>query len=359
MSADKNKQIVQQAKSILEAQGYKVKTGHLYELFSQLAGEKSWNVASSKQTNFERVLTFFKEMVPKAPEVNHKLTLKDLEKLVKSGQLKDEFFLGQMAATGEVLAKNFFVEPNALFTGSMGSGKTVALTLSISTWMLTNGNNTQLFIVDLLKGASDYQHLFNLKQVHKGIDTKEKLVNLIDMLYEEALARKDELNKVKAENVKDYEQKTGKKLPRCVVVIEEFHALPSDTLNFEAEYKTPGSPANKLHQLFRIGRSYGIWFLVASQKATKTDIPATLIANMVSKLAFRISKAESMYLLGTPEAGNLTAQERGMAITDWGKVMFSYWSPEELKPLLDQYVQSQEIEGLVITTALIEIKLKN
>lgn len=358
MSTDKNKQIVEQAKDILEKQGYKVKTGHLYELFSKLAGESSWNVASAKQTNFEKVLTFFKEVLPTAKPSNSKLTIKDLEKIVKEGLLKDKFLMGQMSDTGELFSKDFLKEPNALFAGSMGSGKTVALMMTISTWMMANSDNTQLFIVDMLKGANDYQNLFGFKQVHPVVGSREKLLNLIDMLYDEAMARRDELNSVQAESIQDYESKTGKKLSRCVVVFEEFHAIPYGELDFHNQYKIQGTPANKLHVLYRIGRSYGIWFLMATQKATKSDIPPELIANAVTKLAFRMSKAESAYLIGSTKAGELTALERGVAESDWGKIAFSYWSPEELKVLLLKYVNDTEVEGLVITTALINEKLK-
>lgn len=51
-----NKEIVNKSQSILKELGYEVKTGHLYELFSQLQGYKSWNVASAKDTDFSNLL---------------------------------------------------------------------------------------------------------------------------------------------------------------------------------------------------------------------------------------------------------------------------------------------------------------
>lgn len=47
-----NKVIVEKAQNILEEYGYKVKTGHLYELFSKLSNEKSYNVAKAKNVSF-------------------------------------------------------------------------------------------------------------------------------------------------------------------------------------------------------------------------------------------------------------------------------------------------------------------
>lgn len=357
MSSDKNKNIIEQAKTILEKQGYKVKTGHLYELFSKLVGESSWNVAKAKNSNFEKVLNFFKEEIPPAPNNNSKLNIKDLEKLIQEGLLKDKFLMGQINESGQLLVKDFFTEPNALFAGSMGSGKTIALMTMISTWLMGNSENSQLFIVDTLKGAMDYKNLFQFKQVHQ-IDTQDKINHLIDLLYDEAMARKEELTSVQAANIKDYELKKGKTISRCLVVFEEFHSIPYGSLDFDNQYKVQGSSANKLHTLFRIGRSLGIWFLMATQKATASDIPPSLIANAVNKMVFRISKAESSYLLGNIKAGELTASDRGVAESDWGKIVFSYFSPEDLNKLLLKYVKNLEVEGLVITSEKISKKLK-
>lgn len=54
---DFNKEIVKKSQEILEGMGYTVKTGHLYELFSQLAGFKSWNVAKVKGAKFIKLIT--------------------------------------------------------------------------------------------------------------------------------------------------------------------------------------------------------------------------------------------------------------------------------------------------------------
>jgi hypothetical protein len=51
-----NKSIAAQSKTILDKFGYEVKLSHLYEMFSQLAGEKDWNTAKAKNTQFENLL---------------------------------------------------------------------------------------------------------------------------------------------------------------------------------------------------------------------------------------------------------------------------------------------------------------
>jgi hypothetical protein len=55
MSVVKNKEIVSSAKRILAELGHEIPTGHLYEFFSKLSGEKSWNNANAKKLSFADV----------------------------------------------------------------------------------------------------------------------------------------------------------------------------------------------------------------------------------------------------------------------------------------------------------------
>lgn len=52
MSIDSNKPIVKKSKEILKELGYEVKTSHIYDLLSRLAGETNWHVASAKNVSF-------------------------------------------------------------------------------------------------------------------------------------------------------------------------------------------------------------------------------------------------------------------------------------------------------------------
>lgn len=52
MVTEKNKKLIKKTQAVLKKHGYDVKTGHLYELFSELAGFKSYNVANAKNADF-------------------------------------------------------------------------------------------------------------------------------------------------------------------------------------------------------------------------------------------------------------------------------------------------------------------
>jgi hypothetical protein len=79
-----NKQIVQKSKDILKKLGHDVSNGHLYELFSQLSGFKSWNVAKEKEASFENVIAS-KENLETKNDGDCSHILDKLEKLADVG----------------------------------------------------------------------------------------------------------------------------------------------------------------------------------------------------------------------------------------------------------------------------------
>lgn len=51
-----NKELVQKTKEFLSQKNINIKTSDIYELYSYLSNEKSWNIASSKKINFNEKL---------------------------------------------------------------------------------------------------------------------------------------------------------------------------------------------------------------------------------------------------------------------------------------------------------------
>lgn len=52
MSNENNVQFVQKTKELLKEMGFEIKTTQLYEMYSKLIGEKNWNIAKTKKSNF-------------------------------------------------------------------------------------------------------------------------------------------------------------------------------------------------------------------------------------------------------------------------------------------------------------------
>ena len=274
---------------------------------------------------------------------------------LNNNKFRNRFNLGVCELEGGTwLSKDFTKEPNALFVGAMGSGKSVAARFTLLTWMLANSDQTLLFIIDTVKGAQDYKMFFGLDQVYEIIGSPEGVHRVIDLVYDEAMARKELFNEIGANGITAYEAKTGKSMARCILLMEEFHALPFAVMNFDKDHKHEGTTANKYHTLMRIGRSVGIWFLACSQKSTSSDVPKEVVPNFTQKQIFKVSKGESNYVLGHDGPANLRSDQQGRCYTDFGEVQFPYIDDNMAEKLLDKYVKPLNADCARLTPSMIE-----
>lgn len=281
-----------------------------------------------------------------------------------SGKYRDRFIFGisenQLTPLMVDQQKSAYTI-NALYVGSMGSGKSKAAVFSLITWFAANSDQTLLFIVDPLKGANDYNSLLDsdskgkklYKQIYPILSSEQGIIRLVDLLYDEAMTRREKFNEVQAESFLDYEKKTGKKIARIITLMEEFHAIPYAIMNFYPDFKTDLTTANKFHTLMRIGRSYGINFIACTQKSTKSDIPPEMTPNFVNKNVFRVSRGEAAYLLGDNKAAEITPQQQGRCITEYGPAQFPLFTPETEKRILKKYGKPLSAECFYLTHDII------
>lgn len=285
---------------------------------------------------------------------------------MESGMFRDVFNLGVNDRNGgEWLLKDFSKEPNALYVGAMGSGKSVSASFTTSVWFAANSDQTIMFIIDPMKGANDYIALFpdhpnqKYSQIYPiisdgGIDPAEGIRRVIDLIHSEAMARMELFNKHKATSIRDYESKTGNKMARIVVLFEEFHSIPYAIMEFDKDYKTKNTIANKFHVLMRIGRTMGCWFIAASQKSTKSDIPSEIVPNFTQKQIFKVSQGEANYVLGDSRPSQLNSSQKGRCYTDFGAVQFPYVTVDDQKKLIDKYYRPLEAECAYMTPELVK-----
>jgi hypothetical protein len=267
------------------------------------------------------------------------------------GIFRDKMCLGICEANGgSYLLKDFTIEPNALFVGSMGSGKSVAANFSITTWMCANSDQTILFLVDAVKGANDYKALFEYPEhVYQILNSEQKILRVIDLIYDEAMARKEKFTQYKAESITAYEKITKTKVAKIILMMEEFHSIPYTIMNFDRDFKTAQTTANKFHTLMRIGRAYGIWVMAASQKSTKSDIPSEIVPNFTQKQIFRVSRAEAAYILGDTKAADIRTTQKGRCQTEYGSVQFPFMPVDTQVKLLKKYVKKMDAECVYLT----------
>jgi hypothetical protein len=253
---------------------------------------------------------------------------------------------------------DFTQSPNGLFVGNMGTGKSVGCHFTLLTWLLQNSDHTIVFVMDVIKGAQEYKELFSLEQVYEVLNSPEGIKKTIDLIFEESERRQLLFNELGCDGVKSYEKKTGKQMTRIVLVMEEYHAIPQAVLNYDRDHKEEGTHAYKYHTLMRVGRSQGIWFLAASQKGTKADVPTQISGNFTQKQIFNVPAADSRYLLGKEDAARIPSHIKGRCITEYGEVQFPYIPEEMQKALIKKFVGPNTAESAYLTPEIIEGVLK-
>lgn len=275
--------------------------------------------------------------------------------LLDSGRLRDRFCYGIADSKKGFHIVNPIKDPGALFCGGMGSGKSEAMKFTVGTHMAANSDHTLYLLVDMEKGMNEYASLFKYENVITALNDPAKIVPVIDMVYDEYLARKDLFTQegIKVNNILSYEEMaknpdfiekmkkrgidTPKKLSRIVICCEEFHAIPnSKQVQFSFRYDTPGTIANKLRLLLRAGRSYGIVLLAASQRATSGDFPTELKPGISEIMAFKTANPMDMAALNLPHGDKI--RETGRCANKDGFIQFPYFPRKgDFERLLDAY----------------------
>lgn len=216
--ATDNKKIVQKTKEVLRDLGYDVKTNHIYEMYSRVAGYKSWHVAKTRDVDFseqiqspsshtqEALLKDILNLVSQSRVENlidqnvliqakklRELNLSSYEKKIKNNEFKNVFNYGLSLESKEFITANPIDEPGAIFCGGMGSGKSVAMRFSLATHIFSNSENTIYILYDGIKGMTDYKSFFNLDNVFPVINDPSRIVSIINWIYEEMMERKKSL----------------------------------------------------------------------------------------------------------------------------------------------------------------------
>jgi hypothetical protein len=269
---------------------------------------------------------------------------------IEKGKFKDKFCYGISDKKRGFQILDPVMQPGALYCGGMGSGKSVSMRFTLVTHVAVNSENTLYILMDAMKSMTDYAILFNgehvdlSKNVITALKDDAKIVPLIDIVHQEAMLRNEEFSRVSATNIYEYEKIMKKKNPgfpglaRIVIAIEEFHVIPnSPYVRFMMKVDQPGSIADKMKILMRIGRSYGIFFLFATQRATGDDIPTQLRPGITMMMCFKMNNPGEAAGMNLPHAQEITMEQRGRCAYEDGFIQFPYLPDNSAIAVLKKY----------------------
>lgn len=279
----------------------------------------------------------------------------DLESFInalESGMFDDKLFYGISQRERGFALLDPFKDPGALYVGKMGSGKSIAMKTTLLVHMLANSEKTMYILYDDLKGMSDYKIFFPMiKNCAYAINDKDKIIPVIEMIYAELLERKKEFAKNgNANGIPEYEKIMRKKNPnfegvaRIIFCVEEFHSITTnDRIKFAYRSETEGTVAFKLRELMRVGRSYGITLLAATQKASGDDFPSTLKSGISMMNAFKVSNPNDVAFMGAElqSAADLPPNTHGRCLgnNDFGEIQYPYIEDSVAQKMINTYVK--------------------
>lgn len=121
------------------------------------------------------------------------------------------------------------------------------------------------------------------------------------------------------------------------LVFEEFHKVPeSDEVRFMDNKNTPGTVANKMFNIARTGRSFGMSILAATQSAKVTEFPTDLKIGIQNIFAHKTSDSYASGGVDLPaEPSSISIS--GRAVSKDGFSQFPLLSDEDIEKLVDMY----------------------
>ena len=216
---------------------------------------------------------------------------------LKNRELSDGFgntkiLIGRNEENNEVVYYNLDSEdPHALIGGMTKSGKSVLLNIFIVDLIRTNSvDELQLILVDPKQVEfTRYKDISYLDE--DGIITKKELaIEKLHMVVEEMEKRYTLFAERGVNEINKYNKKVDEKLPRIILVFDEFADwMLDDTFKKDA--------SSAVQSLSGKARAAGIHLIVSTQRPDNTVVVPILRANLGAKFALRVDSEKNSNII--------------------------------------------------------------
>ncbi|MGL2805113.1 FtsK/SpoIIIE domain-containing protein, partial [Helicobacter pylori] len=194
---------------------------------------------------------------------------------------------------------------HTLICGHSGSGKSNFLHVLIQNLAFYYApNEVQLFLLDYKEGVEFNAYVADTPLEHARLVSVASSISygitFLKWLCDEMEKRAELFKQFNVKDLSDYRK--HEKMPRLIVVIDEFQVLFSDN-------KSTKAVEGHLNTLLKKGRSYGVHLVLATQTMCGTDINPSFKAQIANRIALPMDAEDSSSVLGDDAACELVRPE--------------------------------------------------
>ncbi len=269
-----------------------------------------------------------------------KRELKDLQKDEKfwteSSQYEVSVPVGWDINHTEVCFKIGKEQNHTLICGRSGSGKSNFLHVLIQNLAFYYApDEVQLFLLDYKEGVEFNAYTDPILEHARLVSVASSVgfgVSFLSWLCDEIQKRAELFKQFKVKDLSDYRK--HEKMPRLIVVVDEFQVLFSD--NFS---KGKESVEQSLNTLLKKGRSYGVHLILATQTMHGTDINRSIMAQIANRIALPMDAEDSNSILNNDDAACELVRPEGIFNNNGGHQKYHTKmsipkAPDDFKPFI-------------------------
>ncbi|GAA7298526.1 DNA translocase FtsK [Helicobacter pylori] len=239
-----------------------------------------------------------------------KRELKDLQRdkefWTESSQFKVSVPVGWDINHKEVCFEIGNEQNHTLICDHSGSGKSNFLHVLIQNLAFYYApNEVQLFLLDYKEGVEFNAYTDPILEHARLVSVASSIsygITFLKWLCDGIQKRADRFKQFKVKDLSDYRK--HEKMPRLIVVVDEFQVLFSDNST-----KGKESVEQSLNTLLKKGRSYGVHLILATQTMHDTDINPSFKAQIANRIALPMDAEDSSSVLGDDAACELVRPE--------------------------------------------------